>query len=207
MCFNMCARCRYNWGRVERAHGGVFESAYGGGRPQFCLPRKAHVEFSLGPTEVHQRNPWILHFFSLRMDREQHVPDSSNHSLYLIKLFSLRNLDGNFGENRQPDGSISLSSPPPSSTRQHTTHRDTETERDNNPSKTNHCTSDTFHDVWLKKSFDFSQWFHVSCYISDMYIHTKTCHREWPRTPQHSTWNLRGCKQATAHAHVRSRCM
>ena len=35
--------------------------------------------------EVHQRNPWILSIFSLRIDREQHVPDSSNHSIYLMK--------------------------------------------------------------------------------------------------------------------------
>ena len=39
-------------------------------RRQFCLPRKAHVEFSLGPREVHQRNRWITHIFSLRTDRE-----------------------------------------------------------------------------------------------------------------------------------------
>ena len=35
-------------------------------------------------------------FSSLRVDREQHVPDSSNHSLSLIKLFSFSNLEGNF---------------------------------------------------------------------------------------------------------------
>ena len=34
------------------------------------------------------RNPWTLHVFSSRIDREQHVPDSSNHTLYLTKLFS-----------------------------------------------------------------------------------------------------------------------
>ena len=48
-------------------------------------------------------------FSSLRKDRKQHVPDFSNHSLYLIRLFSFSNLDGNFG----PDGSIGLSPPPP----------------------------------------------------------------------------------------------
>ena len=36
--------------------------------------------------EVHQRTPWILQVFSLRIDREQHVPDYSNHSLHLINL-------------------------------------------------------------------------------------------------------------------------
>ena len=43
-------------------------------------------------------------FSSLRIDREQHVPDS---------LFSLSNLEGNFGGNQQPDGSISLFPSPP----------------------------------------------------------------------------------------------
>ena len=112
MCFKMCAWCRYTRGRFERTCGGVFESTYGGGRRQFCLPRKVHVEFSLGPTEVHQRNPWILHIFSLRMNREQHVSDSSNHSLHLIKPFNLSNIEGNFGGDQQPDGSISLSPSP-----------------------------------------------------------------------------------------------
>ena len=40
-----------------------------------------------------------------------------------------------------------------------------------------------------------------------MYIHKNMCHRESSRTPQHSTWNCVGAKQATAHAHVQSRCM
>ena len=34
-------------------------------------------------------------FSSLRMDREQHVPNSSNHSLYLIRLFSFSRPEGN----------------------------------------------------------------------------------------------------------------
>ena len=68
--------------------------------------------------EVHQRNPWISHIFSLRIDRQQHVPDSSNHSLYLVKLFSFSNLEENFGGNQLPDGSICLS---PSSLRPSTT--------------------------------------------------------------------------------------
>ena len=38
--------------------------------------------------EVHQRHPWILPFFSLRTDRQQHFLDSSNHSLHLTKLLS-----------------------------------------------------------------------------------------------------------------------
>ena len=102
-----------------------------GGRRQFCLPRKAHVQFSLGSREVHQRNRWIIHIFSLRTDREQHVPDSSNHSLYLIKLFSFRSLEANVGGNQQPDGSIGLSrSPPPPQPPQRETQRHRDRDRD-----------------------------------------------------------------------------
>ena len=35
-------------------------------------------------------------FSVLRIGRKQHVPDSSNHSLHLIRLFSFSNLEGNF---------------------------------------------------------------------------------------------------------------
>ena len=61
------------------------------------------------PQRFKKRNPWILHVFCLTIDREQHVPDSSNHSLYLTKLLSFSNLEGNFGGNQLPDGSIGLS--------------------------------------------------------------------------------------------------
>ena len=50
---------------------------------QFCPPRKAHAEPSLGPRGVHQRNHRILPISSLRVGREQHVPDSSNHVFFL----------------------------------------------------------------------------------------------------------------------------
>ena len=66
--------------------------------------------------------------FCVRIGREQHVPDSSNHSPCLIKLFSFSNLEGIFGGNQQPDGSICLSpssssslSPPPPPHLTHTT--------------------------------------------------------------------------------------
>ena len=120
--------------RVVPVHTEAFLNPHTEGRRQFCLPRKAHVEFSLVVREVHQRNRWILHIFSLKTDREQHVHDSSNHSIFLIKLFSFRHLEGNFGGNQQPDGSIILSRsppslhPPPRPHQQHTTHRDRDTE-------------------------------------------------------------------------------
>ena len=70
-----------------------------GGHRQFCSPKFAHVWLSRA-SQVHQRNFWIFLIFK---------PDSSNHSLYLIRLFSFSNLEGNFG----PDGSISLIPSPP----------------------------------------------------------------------------------------------
>ena len=51
----------------------------------------------------------MLPIFSLRIGREQHVPDSSNHSLYLVKLFSFSNLEGHCGGNQLLDGSVCLS--------------------------------------------------------------------------------------------------
>ena len=74
-----------------------------------------HVELSLAP-EVHQSNDWILPIQSLRTGREQHVPNSSNHPLYLLKLFNSIYPEGNFGGNQLPVGSMSLSPLYPSTT-------------------------------------------------------------------------------------------
>ena len=51
-------------------------------------------------------------FSSLRIDREQHVPDSTNHSLSLIKLFSFSRPEGN----KLLDCSVGLSPSSPSIT-------------------------------------------------------------------------------------------
>ena len=56
----------------------------------------AHVWLSRD-SEVHQRNQWIFTIFSLRTGREQHVPNSSDHSLYLIKLLYSGSPEGNCG--------------------------------------------------------------------------------------------------------------
>ena len=73
-----------------RRQGVIVSSAYQ------HLPTYGH---HLAP-EVHQRNQWILPIFSLRIGREQHVADSSNHSRCLIKLFSFSNPEGNCGGNQ-----------------------------------------------------------------------------------------------------------
>ena len=66
---------------------------------QLCLPRKAHVEFSLGPTDSPKKPLYFTHF-SLRIDREQHLPDSSDHSLYLTKLLRSSYPGENVGGNQ-----------------------------------------------------------------------------------------------------------
>ena len=160
MCFNMCAWCQYSRVRFECTHGGVFESTYGGSRRQFCLPRKAHVEFSLGTTEVHQRNP---------------LPPSTTMTTTTITT-STHNT-------------------------QHTEtqrHRDTEIETKTQVKRTI-CTSDTFHDVRLKKPSTFHNGFMVFCYISYVYLHIYVS----SRTPQHSTWNCVG-ENRPQHRHMYS---
>ena len=87
-------------------HGGVFESTHGG-RREFSLPRKAHVEFSLGPREVHQRNPWILQIFKFEKRSRTTCPR-------FLQSFASPDKACSVWTILQPDGSISLfPSPPP----------------------------------------------------------------------------------------------
>ena len=52
----------------------------------WCVPRRVLA----CPREVHQRNRWILPTSSLRTGRTRHVPDSFNHSLYLMRTVQLQ---------------------------------------------------------------------------------------------------------------------
>ena len=74
MCFNMCAWCRYT--RGSRGSSLVLLT-------KICPTYGYHVI-----QRFHKENQWIFTIFSLRISREQHVADSSNHSLSLLKLFS-----------------------------------------------------------------------------------------------------------------------
>ena len=86
--FSMCACCRHTRRRYESTHGGVL-SLHTGGRRQFSLP-KNHARRVL--TWSQRGSPKVTTgccpCSSLRKDREQHVPDSSHHSLCLMKLLS-----------------------------------------------------------------------------------------------------------------------
>ena len=99
---------------LECTHEGVLDGHTGskGGNGQFCSPN-LHTGLSRASERFTERNPCILHIFSLRIDREQHVPDSSNHSLYLIKLIDYSSPEGHCGGNQPQDGSTCLSPPKP----------------------------------------------------------------------------------------------
>ena len=62
VCVSTCARGAGTHGSVLNVDTEAFLNPHTRGRRQFCLPRKAHVEFSLGPREDHQRNRWITCF-------------------------------------------------------------------------------------------------------------------------------------------------
>ena len=81
MLFSMWAWCRYTRGRFESTHGKRFESTHGGHR-QLCLPKFAHEGLSLGPTGSSKVITGCCPCSSLRIDREQHVPDSSHHTRF-----------------------------------------------------------------------------------------------------------------------------
>ena len=109
MCFNMCAWCRHTRGRFECTHGGVFERTHGNlfnghtgskGHRQFCSPKFTHVWSSRASEDQNKKPMDLIHFQFENRSREQHVADSSNHSLCLIKLFSFRNPEGHCGGNQ-----------------------------------------------------------------------------------------------------------
>ena len=100
-CVSTCARGARTHGDVLHVHteaSGVDTRSH----RQFCLPRKAHVQFSLAPERFTKRNERILPIFlSLGGGcRDQHVRDSSNHSIHLTKLFNSSSPEGNCGGNQ-----------------------------------------------------------------------------------------------------------
>ena len=97
-CGTLKKRCRYTRGRFERTHGDVRrgKGEEGAGvvivSPAYQnLPTYGYHVLQRFTEETFGSFP----FSSLRIDREQHVPDSSNHSLSPIKLFSFSCPEGN----------------------------------------------------------------------------------------------------------------
>ena len=86
MCYHMCAWCRYTRRRFESTHGGFLDGHTEGRGSSLVLPKFAHVWLSRD-SEVHHKKPVDLHHFQFEnKSREQHVADSSEHSLCLMKL-------------------------------------------------------------------------------------------------------------------------
>ena len=97
-CVTTCGRGAGTHGDVLNVHTEVFGTdtrGRGGGKEgeggvtvSSANHETAHVELSRASERFTERNPWFLPIQGLRTGREQHVPDSSNHSLYLMKLLS-----------------------------------------------------------------------------------------------------------------------
>ena len=66
--------------------------------PISCLPKMDHKELSRAPERFTKRNERILPILTFREGREQHIPDSSDHSLFMIKLFNSSSPEGNCAE-------------------------------------------------------------------------------------------------------------
>ena len=98
MCYHMRAWCRHTWGRFQSTHGGFWDGHTeergerrergGGVTVSSANHETAHVESSRASERFTERSPWFLPIQGLRTGREQHVLESSNHSLYLTKLLS-----------------------------------------------------------------------------------------------------------------------
>ena len=89
---------------------------------QFCLPEFAHVGLSLGPRGP-AKKPLDLTHFKFVIGREQHVADSSDHSLYLMKLLRSSYLERTAeGVSCEMVRFVSSSSPSSSTTTTTTTH-------------------------------------------------------------------------------------
>ena len=79
--------CRYTRGRFERTHGDVLNPhTEGRGSSSMLLTKICPRMVITWPQRSTKSYHRILPIQGLRTSREQHVPESSNHSLYLMKL-------------------------------------------------------------------------------------------------------------------------
>ena len=86
-----------------RGRGEEREGGRGEGEERAVTVSSPHLNLHIGLSRASERftesNHWILQISSLRIGREQHVPDSSNLSRSLIKLFSFSCPQGHCGGN------------------------------------------------------------------------------------------------------------
>ena len=101
-CRNTCARVAGLHGDVLNAHTEAFwtDTRRRGGPSSVLHAKKCPRRVLACPREVHQRKPCIVPILSLSIGRTRHVPESSNHSLYLLKLFNASSPEGTFGWNQ-----------------------------------------------------------------------------------------------------------
>ena len=88
-CVETCTRGAGTHGDVLNPH------TEGRGSSSVLLTRICPRMVITWPQRSTKSNHCILQISSLRGGREQHVPDSSNHSLYLMKLFVFSCPEGN----------------------------------------------------------------------------------------------------------------
>ena len=103
---HMCAWCRNTRGRFERTHGGVLKPHTGGRGSSSVLLTKICPRTVITCIRGSPKKLLDLSYFQVRELIENNMStDSSNHSLYLIKLFSFSHSEGN----KLPDCSVGLS--------------------------------------------------------------------------------------------------
>ena len=142
-------------------------------------------------------------FSSVRIDREQHVPDSSNHSLSLIKLFSFSCPEGNkrlvlFSKHNERCERQYRHEPPPAFVH-HLSSPDTLC-----LTQTTFKITEHIHIlVHIKIHIHLRIRSHISI-LKNICIYIYMCHHE-SIVKDTTTFDMElcGCKQATAHAHLR----
>ena len=177
----------------------------------------AHVELSRASERFTERNPQFLPIQGLRKGREQHVPESSNHSLYPMKLLrgtaegiSTHNTHIRTNTNSpthpptDPPNTTPLSSLPSSSPSPSHTHTQTHMYM-----HVYLCMCVYMHMymcmcMYMYMFSTFHHGFMSFCYISYIYIHLTyiyTCYHQSSRKPQHSKWNCVGTNMPR-HIHM-----
>ena len=113
MCKHMWVWCRYTRGRFGRTHGEEGEGSSSVPLTKIC-PRGG---FRGSP----KKSLRVFTFSSLRRSREQHVPDSSNHSLLLNALFNSRHMTQRHTQTRTHNTTTYSNTQHSTATAQHST--------------------------------------------------------------------------------------
>ena len=156
-----------------------------GGHRQFCLPRLVHVVITCSRGSPKETSG-CYKFQGLRTGREQHVPESSDHSLYLIKLFNFRNFE------ETAESVLSADTHTPTHTNTHNTPQDT-TPHHNATHHTQHTVTNTYtntrNDTHTQTHTHTHMYMHMHVYMSmymfmkclkQLHVAKKHCRRSQP---------------------------